>query len=396
MAWIFRVRHAFLDQPLALKLLFSHLADDEIVRSRFVSEAKIQFRLKHPNIVQVTEILNENKMLGMFQEWINGPDLKQYLIQGKELLSLAEMWCLFGPLLDGLAYAHDAGVVHRDLKPGNILLARNGDEMQPKISDFGIAKFLNDVEDKTSTGSILGTFKYTSPEQIQDSKHIDHRADIYSVGIILYQVATGTVPFRGAVQHVLYKHLHDAPTNPCKLNNHLPPEFGDVVMRCLAKDPKDRFPDCRSLKDALGEVLPKWGKLLTVEERLRVREERKKARERGETDSQSHISLNTSHTNSMAYSREDLLGNDAPSMSTGGSSAKRARTTFDEDPHPNSSHIDGRLKAAQIAIGNENPDNSISLSLTVSRHFLRNTILGVVAALVLIIAALTYLLPMRV
>ncbi|MCB9637930.1 MAG: protein kinase [Myxococcales bacterium] len=117
-----------------------------------MSEAKIQFRLKHPNIVQVTEILNDGKMLGMFQEWINGPDLKQYLIKGKELLSLAEMWCLFGPILDGLAYAHDAGVVHRDLKPGNILLARHGEEMQPKISDFGIAKFLNDVEDKTSTG----------------------------------------------------------------------------------------------------------------------------------------------------------------------------------------------------------------------------------------------------
>lgn len=205
----------------------------------------------------------------------------------------------------------------------------------------------------------------------------------------MYQVATGTVPFRGAVQHVLYKHLHEMPTNPCNLNNHLPPEFGEVVMRCLAKDPNDRFPDCRSLKDALGEIMPKWGRLLPVEERLRLRDERKKARERGENG---NISLNTSHTNSMAYSREDLIGNDAPSMSTGGTAGARIRSVFDEDPHPNSSQIDGRLKAAQLAISGRDPDNSISLNLTVSRNFIRNTVGGIFLMLALIGGGLAYLL----
>ncbi|MCB9640549.1 MAG: serine/threonine protein kinase [Myxococcales bacterium] len=314
MAWIYQVYHRALKRTMALKLLFPHLSVDHVVRGRFIGEAEIQFRMQHDGIVRVVELLDDGELLGMVQEWISGPDLKQYLIQGRHLLSSEELRSLLLPLLDALAYAHGEGIIHRDLKPGNVMLAPRGDThvYTPKLSDFGIAKFLDDMDEKTTTGSILGTFKYTAPEQIKDSKNIDHRVDIYAMGVMMYQLSVGHVPFRGGLQTILYQHMHEVPQHPCEINKRLPQSFGDIVMRCLAKDPSERYSNCRELQEDIAEALPAGGKLYTVEKRNELRLAKKTL----QTDNDLTVQLSAEDivtlkdfdsSSSVEYASEDLV-----------------------------------------------------------------------------------------
>lgn len=258
MAWLFQVRHVLLDETMALKLLYPHLTGNDEIRLRFIDEAKIQFRLKHPNIIQVTEILQAGRLLGIVQEWISGSNLKEHLRYCKKLLTLPQIRGLMEPILDALHYAHQQGIVHRDVKPGNILLsfAPQDGLITPKLTDFGVAKLLDELDEQTATGVLIGTFKFTSPEQIRESKTVDQRTDIYSIGVMLYQLCTGSFPFTGGLQQVLVKHLLEEPKPPRSHNPALPEEVEQVIMKCLAKQLDERYQTCQDVIEALAQAIP--------------------------------------------------------------------------------------------------------------------------------------------
>lgn len=257
MAWLYKARHKILQEPMAIKILFPQWSDDPLVRVRFIDEAKIQFKLKHPYIVQVTDVIEEEGIIGIVQEWVDGEDLSQYIQRFDGPMPLDELWEITKPLLEALDFAHEMGVVHRDVKPSNVLLGRVGSRSIPKLADFGIAKILDELGERTTTGTTLGTMKYIAPEQIRDSKSVDHRADIYGFGVMLYRMATGSYPFTGKIESVMFKQLYEAPPRPREINPDLSPEFEEVILQCLTKHPEDRFPDCTEVIDAMQAIMPK-------------------------------------------------------------------------------------------------------------------------------------------
>ena len=256
MAWVFSATHTTLEEVMAVKILLPHIAQDEEVRTRFINEAKIQFKLKHNNIVSVTDVIEEDGLIGIVMEWVNGENLKQFLKRVGLPLPLRDIWLLMAPVLDAVGYAHKRSLVHRDLKPPNIMLHNDREQKQviPKVTDFGIAKLLDD-DSHTQTGMVMGTVKYMSPEQMKDSKDVDHRSDIYSLGVMIYLMATGRLPYTGKNDMVIYKPFHEIPPRPSTLNPRLPPAFDAMMEKCLAKNPAQRYPTCSDLSHALSLTL---------------------------------------------------------------------------------------------------------------------------------------------
>lgn len=218
MAIVYRVRHTVLGTRHALKILT--IGNTEIQR-RLVQEGHLQASLQHPNIVAVTDVLQLGGAPALVMEFVDGPPLDQLLRQGR--LTLAQADALARGILDGVAAAHAAGLVHRDLKPGNILLKVTDSGFVPKVADFGLAKMVGASGSKTRTGSTMGTPQYMSPEQIRDSKNVGVTSDVFALGAILYELLTGARAFDGedllqiftAVAAGQYAHPHthvpDAP-----------------------------------------------------------------------------------------------------------------------------------------------------------------------------------------
>jgi len=258
MSWLYKVTHTLLQEEMALKILYPQLCEDPRTRKRFIDEAKIQFRLQHKNIVRVTEIIQEKKLLGIIQEWVNGIDLKSYMKACPDLLSQGQIWGIFKQLLEALHYAHEQGIVHRDMKPSNILLAQDKETGQliPKLTDFGVAKLLGDMDDRTATGMMIGTIKYVPPEQIKESKNVDRRADIYSLGVMLFQLLTGRFPFSGKFEKLLYQHLFEDPVAPSSINPSISPDLDEVVLRCLEKEPESRYQSVSELLEVMNSIMP--------------------------------------------------------------------------------------------------------------------------------------------
>lgn len=257
MAWVYRARHTKLQEMMAVKVLLPHIAEEVGVRKRFLDEARIQFRLKHPNIVQVTDVIEENEVIGIVMEWIEGEDLKELLKRVRSPMPIKDIWRLMAPVLDAMGYAHSRGLIHRDLKPANIMLhAPGGDIIVPKVTDFGIAKLIDEAEEShTRTGVAMGTIKYMAPEQILDSKHVDARADIYSLGVILYFMATARLPFKGDSQLVIYQQLNEPAPPPSSHYEGISPAFEKVLLRCLERDREKRFQSCAELSHGLSMAL---------------------------------------------------------------------------------------------------------------------------------------------
>ena len=257
MAWVYRARHTKLQETMAVKILLPHIAEDEGVRRRFLDEAKIQFRLKHPNIVQVTDVIEEGNLIGIVLEWVDGEDLKELLKRLRSPMPISDIWRLMAPVLDAVGYAHHRGLIHRDLKPANIMLHNEGrDRIIPKVTDFGIAKLMDEAEEgHTRTGVAMGTIKYMAPEQILDSKHVDPRADIYSLGVILYFMATARLPFKGESQLVIYKQLNEPAPPPSSYYEGISPAFEKVLLRCLERDREKRYQTTAELSHALSLAL---------------------------------------------------------------------------------------------------------------------------------------------
>ena len=237
MGVVYRGFDPLLERTVAIKTIKLDLGPAERAdfEKRFFLEAKSAARLSHPNIVTVFDAGEAGEVAYIAMEFLEGEDLRQMMIPG---LGLAEDWAadIVAAIAEGLAYAHREGVVHRDVKPANIMVLKNGGV---KLADFGIAHLQTGA--KTQTSTLLGTPKYMSPEQIS-GQPVDGRADIFSLGVVLYQLLTGTVPFDGeAMAAVMYQVLHCPALPPTRHVEHLHPGFAHILSRALAKKPEDRY-----------------------------------------------------------------------------------------------------------------------------------------------------------
>ena len=245
MAFVYKATHLGLGLPVAVKIIASHLLTDESKKERFRNEARIQFSLQHPNIVRASDIIDEPGLLGIVMDWIPGPDLSVWLKREGPTPSSPKILQMFLPILEAIGYAHRKNVIHRDLKPENVLLLEEGGKLYPKVSDFGIAKIIEEQnQGLTPTGTMLGTCLYMSPEQIRGND-IDHRADIYSLGALLFHMATGVPPFLENTSYatVLAHLMHDPPTLKAK-NPHADKRLEEIVRIALEKEPASRFANC--------------------------------------------------------------------------------------------------------------------------------------------------------
>lgn len=250
MAWIYKAYDLQEQREVALKVLFSSMSDSSSFRERFAREATIQSKLQHPNIVRVYDLVDERDILGFTLEWCNGGDLKEWLEKQNRVLTPDEWFPFVPPLLQALDYAHKQGVIHRDIKPQNILLDQTDGTLCPKLTDFGIAK-LADTAGLTKTNSIMGTPQYMSPEQCRQTKSVDHRSDIYSIGVVLYFLHTGKLPFPGDEPHqIIVKVLYEDPP----ISREVLPEFQSVFKKCLSKSPENRYSSCQELLSSLEQA----------------------------------------------------------------------------------------------------------------------------------------------
>ncbi|MBT3219026.1 MAG: serine/threonine protein kinase, partial [Proteobacteria bacterium] len=245
MAVVYRVRHTQLNSLHALKVLTLPL---EAVQDRLLLEGQVQSSLRHPNVLSVTDTVTVEGKLALVLEYIHGPSLAELL--KAERLNLPQVDALARGILRGMAAAHDHGMIHRDLKPANVLLAVTDGELIPKVADFGLARILGDDTDPrhTQTGMAMGTPSYMAPEQIRNTKGVDTRADVFSLGVLLYEMCTGCLPFRHNDRMELFKLICDGDyEDPSHLVPELPSRMVRAINLALEADPEQRLPDVESL-----------------------------------------------------------------------------------------------------------------------------------------------------
>jgi serine/threonine protein kinase/WD40 repeat protein len=251
MGVVYKARQVGLDRLVALKVLreAAHAGPDEL--ARFRREAEAIARLHHPSVVGIYEV-GEHAGLSFFSlELCGGGSLAQRLAQGP--LRPHEAGHLTAALARGVQAAHQAGVIHRDLKPGNVLLTASG----PKVTDFGLAKKLDDATGLTATGVVLGTPGYMAPEQASgQAKQVGPAADVYGLGAILYACLTGRPPFQAATPlDAILQVLSDPPVPPSQLRRRIPPALEAICLKCLAKEPRRRYASAAALADGLERFL---------------------------------------------------------------------------------------------------------------------------------------------
>lgn len=255
---VYRVRDS-LGNVRALKVLDPKLRADQSHRARFLDEARIQLtRLNHPNIVKVHEILATDDVAAMVMEYVAGVDLSEYIESRRVPVSYDEFRAVALPVLDAVQHAHEQGVIHRDLKPGNILITRVGDRIVPKVTDFGVAKVLAESAKKksTATGATIGTTGYMSPEQIRNSKNVTARSDVFSLGALLYELASGTEPFIGDSDYdVMNAIVNGRFRRTADVAPMLPVTAAAAIDRGLSPNPAARFASCTEFSQVLRSDL---------------------------------------------------------------------------------------------------------------------------------------------
>ncbi|MGC8463276.1 MAG: Stk1 family PASTA domain-containing Ser/Thr kinase [Acidimicrobiales bacterium] len=244
MAEVYRARDRLLDRPVALKVLFPELSVDRSFVERFRREAQAAANLSHPNIVPVFDWGEDSGTYFIVMEFVDGRPLSA-ILKTAGPLSADRAADIGSFVASALGYANRHGVVHRDVKPGNVLIT---DEGLVKVTDFGIARALNTEESLTQTGAVMGTATYFSPEQAEGIG-VDARSDIYSLGVVLYEMVTGRPPFLGDTPvAVASKHVREHPPAPRELNPSVPPTFEAVIMKAMAKDPAYRYQTAEDLR----------------------------------------------------------------------------------------------------------------------------------------------------
>jgi len=239
-----------IDRLVAIKVLRQDRVTSEAFVTRFLKEARAIGRLSHPNIVAVYDVGEDQGTIYLTMEYIEGRSLAEIIKEKKVNVHELKEWTI--QIADALNYAHNKGIVHRDIKPSNIIVQKDG---HIKITDFGIAH----IEDpnalqQTQAGEILGTPAYMSPEQVLGEK-VDGRSDLFSLGIILYEALTQKKPFKGDTLTAIFKEIiQTTPISPDKISKDVSPELAQIIMKCLAKDPKERFQTGAELAEALKKL----------------------------------------------------------------------------------------------------------------------------------------------
>ncbi|MCA9572305.1 MAG: serine/threonine protein kinase, partial [Myxococcales bacterium] len=253
-ATVYRVRHERLGTRHALKIL---ALQSEKIRERLLVEGQAQATLNHPNIVAVTDILDLDGQPGLLMEYIEGPSLEDALAEYP--FTLDDLEALFLGVLDGVEVAHSLGLVHRDLKLANILLAPSPQGFVPKVTDFGLAKVLHNKPgtSATQTGVAMGTPGFMAPEQVRDAGTVDQRADLFSLGCVLYEMISKKRTFPG--DEVLQIYIAVTRVDYLPIRTHVPdlPDRYEMAIRgCLQKDLGHRIPDCATLAAVLSGEQP--------------------------------------------------------------------------------------------------------------------------------------------
>ena len=247
MGVVYRANDPLLERTVAIKTISLELSKDEFdeFEKRFYREASSAGRLNHPNIVTIHDVGNTENIAYMAMEYLEGEELRDILNTG-EALSFDRIAEIAAQVADGLAFAHEHGVVHRDIKPSNIMILKNG---VAKITDFGIA--LIPSASRTMAGMILGSPKYMSPEQVV-GKDLDGRSDIFSLGVVLYEMLTGKSPFIGEnISTIMYRILNETPIAPKTLKPELPEVFNYIIAKALAKHPDERYENAVEMAEDL-------------------------------------------------------------------------------------------------------------------------------------------------
>lgn len=264
MAVVLRVRHRVLGSVHALKVLDPVLRDSEEVRSRFLGEGLIGAKLRHPNIVRVTDTISTREVAGLVMDLVHGPTLEEFIRRQKQPLSADEIRELFLPVLDAVGEAHKAGVVHRDIKPSNILLEEAADgALVPKVTDFGIAKISEAAKElalgkaATLAAARMGTPSYMSPEQIRGAREVTPRSDIFALGATLYELATLHMAFEGDTEFVIMERIVNARFRPPEELGVRDPTLVAAIRRALDPDPAKRFQTCAEFAAALTGPPPR-------------------------------------------------------------------------------------------------------------------------------------------
>ena len=268
---VFRARDVRLERDVAIKTLRREfLVSPEFVR-RFEQEARALAALRHPNIVEVYDIGVSDDLVYLIMPLVKGETLAAYL-RNHPQLSMSEAARLVHGIASGLSAAHKAGFVHRDIKPENVML--EGDDHRPLLMDFGIAKaFKSGSVGETRAGTILGTPLYMSPEQAMADPQIDHRSDIYSLGVLAFEVFTGALPFKGETgQDLIHQHVLVPPPDPRNTKPELPESISQAILRALAKKPGERFQSAEEFSRTLDGTIrgPRLGAKAGLDSRSRM------------------------------------------------------------------------------------------------------------------------------
>jgi serine/threonine-protein kinase len=245
---VYRATNTAVGRTVAIKLLRPEYAKNPEIVERFLREARTANRVNHPNVVEVTDIgQDEDGTPFIVQEFLEGETLLEYATRNGGKISLSDLADILGPLLSAVAEAHAVGVVHRDLKPENVFLSERRGRRVPKVLDFGISKAREADSEGTRVGVMMGTPAYMPPELVASFRDADPRCDVWSLGIIVFEMLTGRVPFDGDTVGEVFHAV--ATQDADRLADHadVPAALSDVVARCLKREPSERYPDAKAL-----------------------------------------------------------------------------------------------------------------------------------------------------
>lgn len=252
MATVYKAHHDKLDRDVAIKMMHPAFLEDPTFHARFEREARIVARMEHPNIVPVYDFSEYDKQPYLVMKYIEGETLKARLSRDG-VLTLEEILEVMTPVADALSYAHEHGILHRDIKPSNIIIDANG---TPYLTDFGLARLAQSGESTMSHDMLVGTPHYISPEQARGGLELDSRTDIYSLGVVLYELVVGRVPYTGVTPYaIIHDHIYSPLPLPSRVNPAIPRAVENVLLKALAKSPADRYGSAREMLDDFREAV---------------------------------------------------------------------------------------------------------------------------------------------